>query len=120
MLLRSFVVRYKGIKLRTIDNAITNNINKKQHIAIVGLYFHIESQHFLNDYGKLFRIHSKRRIYFCDNLFLQSIFKLIVKVKAQFLKIKLKILKQHVHEHETTTIQNHSNSKEYPIRIFCI
>jgi hypothetical protein len=71
---RSFVVRYRGIKLRTIDDAITNNINMKQQSAIVGLCFHIESHHFLNDYGKVLKIHSERRIDSCENLFLPSIF----------------------------------------------
>jgi hypothetical protein len=46
----------------------------KQQSAIVGLCFHIESHHFLNDYGKVLKIHSERRIDSCENLFLPSIF----------------------------------------------
>ncbi len=87
MTFTSFVGRYRGIKLRTIDDAMKNNINKKQQNAIVGLCFHMKSHHFLNKHGKLLKTHSKGSIiHSCANLFPQSIFKLILKTKAHLLK----------------------------------
>lgn len=48
----SFFDKYKGMRLKTINDAITNVKNNKQQTAAVGVSAHIKFHQFLNKYAK--------------------------------------------------------------------